>query len=109
MSAVEPATTPPASDPPAPGQRSRATTFIIANLVAIGGMLAIFYLVMFGEFLNRPFHGTLNWFLRHETLMVLAASTPFFASLLVGWASSKKARRRRELEAQLALEAEARA
>jgi hypothetical protein len=65
-------------------------------------MLAIFYLVLYGDFLTGGFTAVWRWLARHEGLLALAASTPFFAAMLVGRASAKKARRRRAEAARAA-------
>src|SRR4051794_31258799 len=78
--------------------RKKLTYFAVANLVAVLFCVAIFWV-----FLAYPegtaFDGVMGsiWrFLRrHETVAALAASLPFFASLLVGQFEMRKARARR--------------
>jgi hypothetical protein len=79
-------------------QRKKVTYFAIANLIAVLFCAAIFWV-----FLAYPegtrFDGAMGtiWrFLRrHETVAALAASLPFFASLLVGQFEMRKARAKR--------------
>jgi hypothetical protein len=79
-------------------QRRKLTYFAIANLISVVICVAIFW-----AFLVVPegtrFDGVMGriWgFLhRHETVAVLAASLPFFASLLVGQYEARRARARR--------------
>jgi hypothetical protein len=79
-------------------QRKKVTYFAIANLIAVLVGVGIFW-----AFLAMPegtsFDGAMGaiWrFLRrHETVAALAASLPFFASLLVGQFEMRKARARR--------------
>jgi hypothetical protein len=78
--------------------RKKITYFAIANVVAV-----VFCVLIFWAFLAYPegttFDGVMGsiWrFLRrHETVAALAASLPFFASLLVGQFEMRKARARR--------------
>jgi hypothetical protein len=80
--------------------------FVWLNVLAIGGTLALFYLILELDSLTVVFTAAWRWLSRHQVIMALAASTPFFAALLVGRASAKKARRRREREARETLERE---
>src|SRR4051794_38562805 len=90
---VKPAT-PSANDQ----QGRKYTYFVIANIIAV-----IFCVAIFWAFLAWPegsqFDGVMGaiWrFLRrHETVAALAASLPFFASLLVGQFEMRKARAKR--------------
>jgi len=74
--------------------------FVWLNLVAIAGMLALFFVVLYGDGLTGVFTATWRWFSDHQVLMALAASTPFFAALLVGRASSARAKRKRLAQAR---------
>lgn len=74
--------------------------FVWLNVISIGAMLIIFFLVLYGDFTTGVFASTWSWFSDHQVLMVLAASTPFFAAFLVGRASSARAKRRRLAEAK---------
>jgi hypothetical protein len=79
-------------------KRRKLTYFGIANLIAVAACVAIFWLfrdLPEGSGLDSAM-GTLWRFLRrHETVAVLAASLPFFASLLVGQFEMRKARAKR--------------
>jgi len=81
-------------------RRRKLWNFVWLNLMAIGGMLVIFYVVLYGDFLTGGFAGAWRWLSRHQVILVLAASAPFFAALLVGRASSAKAKRKRLAEAR---------
>ena len=83
--------------------------FVWLNLIAIVAMLGLFALVLYGDFMSDTFAATWRWFSDHEVVMALAASTPFFAALLVGRASSAKAKRKRLAAARAKAAAEAKA
>ena len=103
----------PATPSAADQNRKKMAYFAVANLVAV-----IFCVLIFWAFLAWPegskFDGAMGtiWrFLRrHETVAALAASLPFFASLLVGQFEMRKARakraRREAEEKRVRLEAE---
>jgi len=74
--------------------------FVWLNVLSIGAMLLLFFAILYGDFTTGAFRATWNWFSNHQVLMALAASTPFFAALLVGRASSAKAKRKRLAEAK---------
>jgi hypothetical protein len=88
----------PATPSAADQNRKKMIYFAVANLVAV-----IFCVLIFWAFLAWPegtkFDGAMGtiWrFLRrHETVAALAASLPFFASLLVGQFEMRKARAKR--------------
>jgi hypothetical protein len=94
-------------------QRKKITYFAIANVIAVILCVAIFW-----GFLAYPegteFDGVMgaiwHFLRRHETVAALAASLPFFASLLVGQFEMRKARakraRREAEEKRVRLEAE---
>lgn len=75
--------------------------FVWLNALSIGAMLALFYAILYGDFLTGAFAAAWRWLSRHQVVMALAASTPFFAALLVGRASAQKARRKRLAAARL--------
>jgi hypothetical protein len=89
----------PATPSAADQKRRKLTYFAVANVISVLSCVAIFWL-----FLAVPEGGTFDgamgtiWrFLRrHETVAVLAASLPFFASLLVGQFEMRKARAKRQ-------------
>ncbi len=74
--------------------------FVWLNVLSIAGMLILFFLILYGDFLTSAFASSWSWFSDHQVLMVLAASTPFFAAFLVGRASSARAKRKRLAEAK---------
>jgi hypothetical protein len=74
--------------------------FVWLNVIGVAAMLALFFLILYGDFATGWFAATWDWFSDHQVLMALAASTPFFAALLVGRASSAKAKRKRLAEAK---------
>ena len=75
-------------------------TFVWLNVLALAGTALLFVLVLELDALTVVFASTWRWLSRHEVILVLAASMPFFAALLVGRASAQKARRRRQREAR---------
>lgn len=83
-------------------------TFIWLNVLALAGCALLFVLILELDSLTVVFAGAWKWLSNHQVIMALAASTPFFAALLVGRASAQKARRRREREAREALDKETR-
>lgn len=76
--------------------------FAWINLLAVGGALALFFAVLYGDASTGVFAAVWAWFSDHQALMALTAATPFFAALLVGRASAAKAKRRRLAEARRA-------
>ena len=103
-------------------RRKKAVYFIIANLVALAAAVAIFGLLAWIPE-GRSFDGAMARVSRflgsHMGVAALAASTPFFASLLVGQYEMRRARARRarkeaeerraRIEEELAVEQAARA
>jgi len=95
--------------------RMRVGYLVWANLLGIGGAIALFYGILYADFLSSGFRATLRFFERHEVLMALAASMPIFATLLVGMGyarrgiAKKRARETAEREVAQKAEAEARA
>jgi hypothetical protein len=79
-------------------KKKKMTYFVVSNLIAVVIGVGIFWV-----FLAAPegtgfdsVMGSIWRFLRkHETVAVLAASLPFFASLLVGQFEMRKARAKR--------------
>jgi hypothetical protein len=79
-------------------KRKKMTYFVVSNVLAVAIGVGIFW-----TFMAVPegtgfdtFMGAIWRFLRkHETVAVLAASLPFFASLLVGQFEMRKARAKR--------------
>lgn len=79
-------------------QRRKLVYFVVANLVAFAIAAAIFAaLAIIPE--GRSFDGAMGavqrFFASHMGIAALAASTPFFASLLVGQYEMRRARARR--------------
>ncbi len=94
-------------------QRRKLTYFMIANLVAVVFCVGIFWLFLVlpeGARLDGVMGTVWHFLRRHETVAALAASLPFFASLLVGQFEMRKARARRTrneaVEKRVRLEAE---
>jgi MFS family permease len=88
-------------------RRKKLFNFIWLNVLSIAAMLAIFFAVLYGDFLTGAFAASWRWLSNHQVVLVLAASTPFFAALLVGRASSRKAKRKRLAEARRVADEEA--
>ena len=79
-------------------QRRKLFYFVIANLVAVavgGGIFWLFMVLPEGAGFDHGMSTLWRFLRRHETVAVLAASLPFFASLLVGQFEMRKARARR--------------
>jgi hypothetical protein len=109
--------------PSAADQRRRKVIyFAIANLVALGIAVAIFALLAWipeGHGFDGAMGAVSRFLGSHMGLAALAASTPFFASLLVGQYEMRRARarrarkeaeeRRQRIEEELAVEEAARA
>jgi hypothetical protein len=89
----------PATPSAADEKRRKLVYFVFANLLSVALCAGIFWLFIAlpeGTSLDGAM-GTIWQFLRrHETVAVLAASLPFFASLLVGQFEMRKARARRQ-------------
>jgi hypothetical protein len=95
--------------------KMRIGWLIWANLLGVGGAVALFFGILYADFLSGGFRATLSFFERHEVLMALTASAPFFATILVGMGYAKRgiAKKRARIAAETAAaqraEAEARA
>jgi hypothetical protein len=79
-------------------KRRKLTYFAVANVVSVLGCVAIFALFLLvpeGSGFDRAMGSIWRFLRRHETVAVLAASLPFFASLLVGQFEMRKARAKR--------------
>lgn len=81
-----------------PGARRALLWFSIYNAIAVAVMVAIYQLVYHGTFMDPVFRVTYEYFRKHEVQAVLAASMPFFASLLVGLGYARRAAKRRARE-----------
>jgi|SRR5579871_5338059 len=96
---VEVDTVKPATPSAADQRRRKAIYFLVANLVSFAIAGGIFYLLAFGIPEGRSFDGAMGavqrFFGSHMGVAALAASTPFFASLLVGQYEMRRARARR--------------
>lgn len=88
-------------------RRKKAWTFIWLNVLAIAGTLALFFGVLYADFSSGFFATSWTWLTNHQVILVLAAASPFVAALLVGRASSAKAKRKRLAEARLRADQEA--
>jgi hypothetical protein len=84
-------------------QGKKLAWFIVANVVSFAIAGGIFYLLGFGIAEGRGFDHAMGrvqrFFSSHMGVAALAASTPFFASLLVGQYEMRKARARRARQA----------
>lgn len=80
--------------------RRKALYFLIANIVSFAIAGGIFYLLAFGITEGRGFDRVMakvqGFFSSHMGIAALAASTPFFASILVGQYEARRARARRK-------------
>ena len=88
--------------PPTPSandlRRRKIAYFAVANALAVVFCVAIFWLFLAvpeGTRFDGAMGSVWRFLRRHETVAALAASLPFFASLLVGQFEMRKARARR--------------
>ncbi|MSP63624.1 MAG: hypothetical protein EXR72_25425 [Myxococcales bacterium] len=90
----------PATPSLADQQRRKLIYFVIANLLSLVLAAGIFYLLGFGiaegSAFDHAMGGVQRFFSSHMGIAALAASTPFFASLLVGQYEMRRARARRK-------------
>jgi hypothetical protein len=84
------------------GRARRVAWFVFWNVLSFAAMFGIFFAVRDVEWWDGAFRACFRFFYQHETLAVMAAIAPFFASLLVGWGYAQRARRRRAREAAAA-------
>jgi hypothetical protein len=77
----------------------RIAWFAFWNVLSFAAMFGIFFAVRDVEWWDGAFRACFRFFYQHETLAVMAALTPFLASLLVGWGYAQRARRRRARQA----------
>ena len=88
----------PATPSAADLKRKKLSYFVVANLVAVVVGVGIFWAFMVvpeGTGFDTVMGAIWRFLRRHETVAVLAASLPFFASLLVGQFEMRKARAKR--------------
>ena len=88
----------PATPSAADLKRKKLSYFVVANLVAVVVGVGIFWAFMAvpeGTGFDTVMGAIWRFLRRHETVAVLAASLPFFASLLVGQFEMRKARAKR--------------
>jgi hypothetical protein len=88
----------PATPSAADQNRKKITYFAIANGIAVLFCVALFWLFLAypeGSTFDGVMDAIWHFLRRHETVAALAASLPFFASLLVGQFEMRKARARR--------------
>jgi hypothetical protein len=88
----------PATPSAADLKRKKLSYFIVANLIAVVLGVGIFWAFMAvpeGTGFDTVMGAIWRFLKRHETVAVLAASLPFFASLLVGQFEMRKARAKR--------------
>ncbi len=82
--------------PSRPGARRRAAfMLLVATLVAAAAGGAVFLAVLWLDALTAPADGVMRFFYRHTTLAMLAACSPLFAAMLVGYGYMQRAIRRR--------------
>jgi hypothetical protein len=88
----------PATPSAADLKRKKLSYFIVANIIAVVIGVGIFWAFMAvpeGTGFDTVMGAIWRFLRRHETVAVLAASLPFFASLLVGQFEMRKARAKR--------------
>ena len=88
----------PATPSEADLKRKKLFYFVLANIISVIACAAIFWLFLVvpeGTGFDGAMGSIWRFLRRHETVAVLAASLPFFASLLVGQFEARKARARR--------------
>ncbi len=88
----------PATPSVADQQRRKLLYFFAANVISVvvgGGIFWLFMVLPEGTGFDHGMSTLWRFLRRHETVAVLAASLPFFASLLVGQFEMRKARARR--------------
>lgn len=81
---------------------ARIANFAAVNLIALGAAIGLYVAIARSDGSSGFFERALDFFLRHETAMVLSAVAPLLASLLVGYGYMQRARRRKAREAALA-------
>jgi hypothetical protein len=89
----------PATPSAADQNKKKMTYFAIANVIAVVCCVGIFWVLLAypeGSAFDGAMGSTWRFLRRHETVAALAASLPFFASLLVGQFEMRKARARRQ-------------
>jgi membrane associated rhomboid family serine protease len=82
----------------------RIAWFVFWNLLSFAAMAGMFWAVRDLDVLQAPFEAAFRFFFTHEIVAVLAAISPFAASLLVGYGYAKRARQRKERQADLAFQ-----
>jgi hypothetical protein len=83
-------------------RRLKMLYFAVANVIAVAFGVGIFWAFMAvpeGTPFDLGMRATWRFLHRHETVAALAASLPFFASLLVGQFEMRRARARRARKA----------
>ncbi len=81
---------------PRHGARRRAVVRLLVATLAAGAVAALVFLaVLEGAFLTGPAEGVMRFFYRHTALAMLAACSPLFAAMLVGYGYMQRAIRRR--------------
>ena len=84
------------------GPAARVINFAAANVIALAIAIGLYVAIARSDGSSGFFESTLDFFLRHETAMVLSSVAPLLASLLVGYGYMQRARRRKAREAAVA-------
>jgi hypothetical protein len=90
-----------------PHRRKRALWFLTVNVMALLLAVALFAGVLYGDGLSVIFEPLMLGIYKHKILVVAIATSPLFASLLVGGAYAQRALRRKRAQAAAQEAAEA--
>jgi hypothetical protein len=86
----------PIPDSPLAGTRRRAAVRLLVATAGAGSVAALLFLaVLEGAILTGPADAVMRFFYRHTALAMLAACSPLFAAMLVGYGYMQRAMRRR--------------
>ena len=95
---MEDAHTPETENPEDVSPWLRVWSIALSMGLATIGTVAVFALVLRGEFLNGIVDSTIRFLRPRPALQAFLASTPLLAAILLGWGSSRKRRRREKAE-----------
>jgi hypothetical protein len=94
---------PPALQPGDPAVARRAAVrLLVVTLFAAGACAVVFAAVLYADFLTRPAEAVMGFFYGHTALAMLAACSPLFGALLIGYGYMQRAMRRRRAAAKQA-------